>query len=103
MGYELLKIVLNNADLSRFLVFLWLISDKHTPRKQKYICEIFNRSQEKNVFRYKLTKILLTEETCSIYNKQKFPCVKSQSNHFKTTQKVIGFTTFQNLIHFNTY
>ena len=83
LNNELLKIDLNNADLSEFTEIFLSILDKHAPKKQKFI-----RANNSNFVTKNLRKAIMkrsklrnkylrerTNEAKSLYNKQRNLCV----------------------------
>ena len=83
LNSELLKIDLNNAELSEFTEIFLSILDKHAPKKQKFIQANNSNFVTKNLRkaimkRSKLHKKYLrerTNEVKSLYNKQRNLCV----------------------------
>ena len=86
---ELLKIDLNNAELSEFTEIFLSILDKYTPKKQK-----FRRANNSNFVTKNLRKAIMkrsklrnkylrerTNEAKSLYNKQKNLCVSILRNN----------------------
>ena len=101
MNIELLKINLNNTDLSEFTEIFLSILEKHAPKKQKFIrannANFVTKNFRKTIMkRLKLRKKYLRERTNepkSLYDKHRNFCVsvlrKNMKEHFENLNNKI--------------